>query len=608
MKPFLQASWARGLGRVLSFASVLLLGVFGAGLAQADPPGRVGRLADLNGQVWFQAQDSKEWEAAQRNRPLTNGDRISTDANANAELTIGSASLRLDSGTAIDILQIDDEHIDLQLLNGSVYMRVQSQETARELGLNTAEGRFQIERAGRYLLDRIDASSAFSAINGQARFQGGTHSRQVANGQRVEVWLAADGQPSIQSGPLQSDAFANWNRERDRGDEHQPYRPESGRYVSEEMTGAEDLDRHGRWQQSSEFGSVWYPSDVPSGWAPYSTGRWVWVRPWGWTWVDAQPWGFAPFHYGRWVHWQSRWCWVPGRYVRRPVYAPALVAWVGGPRWGVSINLGGAAPIGWFALGPREVYVPGYRVSPHYVQNVNITHVTNITNITNIINPPQQVVGQAEYRNRHIPKAVTVVPQSVLSRQEAVAPAAQHWRDTSPHADAWRGRDRQWVVAAPTVQPAINVPSVAQPGPTRHIPERGQNLPSRSADRPLQPVTPNTLLAPQPEEKPTMRALDNPRDLRGRVDVPQMHRQMPQQSGHSDGVTSHWRGAAPAPTPAVAVAATPKQPSPIAPTQPTARAAPAPAQPSVEAPTRSTVRPPPERVERSDDRRRQQAQ
>jgi hypothetical protein len=51
-------------------------------------------------------------------------------------------------------------------------------------------------------------------------------------------------------------------------------------------------------------------------------GRWVWVVPWGWTWVDDAPWGFAPFHYGRWVY-VSYWAWVPGPLAVRPVQKEA---------------------------------------------------------------------------------------------------------------------------------------------------------------------------------------------------------------------------------------------------------------------------------------------
>ena len=106
------------------------------------------------------------------------------------------------------------------------------------------------------------------------------------------------------------------------------------------MTGWEDLDDYGVWRNEAEYGAVWFPTRVEAGWAPYRYGRWTWVRPWGWTWVDDAPWGYAPFHYGRWVNVGNRWGWYPGRYAGRPVWAPALVGWIGQPGWNVSISTG----------------------------------------------------------------------------------------------------------------------------------------------------------------------------------------------------------------------------------------------------------------------------
>ena len=54
---------------------------------------------------------------------------------------------------------------------------------------------------------------------------------------------------------------------------------------------------------------MWYPNSVEVGWAPYSDGYWSYVGPWGWTWVDYEPWGYAPFHYGRWAYIGNRWGW-----------------------------------------------------------------------------------------------------------------------------------------------------------------------------------------------------------------------------------------------------------------------------------------------------------
>src|SRR5215472_14147187 len=123
--------------------------------------------------------------------------------------------------------------------------------------------------------------------------------------------------------------------------------------------------------------------------------------PWGWTLIDDAPWGFAPFHYGRWAMAGGGWVWVPGRMVVgvRPVYAPALVAFVGGG----GVGIGVAA---WFPLGPGEVYRPAYHVSEVYVRNVNVAYVSNVSVITS--------VGPVVYANQRVVGAVTVVPHEVF--------------------------------------------------------------------------------------------------------------------------------------------------------------------------------------------------
>jgi hypothetical protein len=196
-------------------------------------------------------------------------------------------------------------------------------------------------------------------------------------------------------------AFENWANDRERT----AVQSASSRYVSRDVIGYEDLDRHGEWVHEPEYGYIWRPLHVHSTWAPYRDGRWVWVAPWGWTWVDAAPWGFAPFHYGRWAYVRSRWCWVPGPIHARPVYAPALVAWVGGPHVGVSVSLGPA--IGWYPLGPREIYVPSYWYSRHYIHRVNYSNTIIVNNI--YIDRIYAGRRHGDYRYRHFPHAITAV-------------------------------------------------------------------------------------------------------------------------------------------------------------------------------------------------------
>ncbi len=393
---------------------------------QADPPGRVARLSELNGQVWLYSPDTAEWVSASRNRPITSGDRLATDPGARAELQVGSTTLRLDASSELEVVQLDDSNTSLQLHRGNMSARLRNRSDAGEVEVQTDDGRFVLQRAGRYRIDRDRdrAASHLTVYSGQAVYEGVNSALTVNQGQRAEFWLDSNNAAQYSLSSPVSDAFAGWNGERDRLAD----RVVAPRYVSTEMTGVEELDRYGSWDQNTEYGALWVPRGVAVGWAPYSTGHWINVRPWGWTWVDDAPWGFAPFHYGRWVYYRDAWCWAPGTRVARPVYAPALVAWVGGPRVSVSINIGGGPVVGWFPLAPSEVYVPSYSVSQVYVQNINVTHVTNVNSITTAVNNPQ---APREFSNRRFPNAMTIVPTGVMTSRQPVAPAAAQLRDTA---------------------------------------------------------------------------------------------------------------------------------------------------------------------------------
>jgi hypothetical protein len=409
-----------------------------------DPPARVGRLADLQGTVWFFDTQTGEWQTAARNRPVTTGDRLSTDNGARAEVRVGPNSLRLDGGSEIEVLQLDDQSMRVQLHSGSLALRLHAREAASGFEIDTAEGRLTPQRAGYYRVDRTDEVTAATVWDGAMHFEASDSALDIAPGQRVEFWR--DGPTHYSTGEPARDAFSSWALARDRSDE----RSASTRYVSPEMTGWEDLDRYGRWETTPDYGPLWVPMAVEPDWAPYRYGQWAWVSPWGWTWVDNAPWGFAPFHYGRWVWFRSHWCWTPGAYAARPVYAPALVAWVGGPNVSVSISIGSrsAPPVGWFPLAPREVYVPGYRHSPTYIQNINITHVTNVTVINQAVQRPP-----TQYVNRQVFNAVTVVPADVLSQRKPVAPAVM------------RGNEVQQIVQAGV----HHQPPVTPPAPARAV-------------------------------------------------------------------------------------------------------------------------------------------
>src|SRR5664280_2251515 len=391
-----------------------------------DPPGRVARIRYLQGSVSFQPAGETDWAAAVTNRPMTTGDHLWADEGSRAEVQIGSAIIRLDANTGFSFLNLDDRTVQIQLTEGTLNFRVRRLGRDEVFEVDTPNQAFSVTQAGQYRVQAggDGASSLVIVRQGQGEVTGGGRTYNVYSGQSG-TFIGTDSLDGQVAAAGNLDDFDTWGQTRDRQYEGS----RSARYVSPDVVGYEDLDNNGSWRSDPTYGNVWMPTSVEAGWAPYHNGHWVWISPWGWTWVDDAPWGYAPFHYGRWVSLHGNWGWVPGPISYQPVYAPALVAFIGGPGFGVSISLGGGGDVGWFPLGPREAYVPGYNTSPGYFNRVNTSN-TNISNttITNIYN--NQVTNKTTnitnvtYVNRTVPGAVTAVPQNAFRSSEPVARAA----------------------------------------------------------------------------------------------------------------------------------------------------------------------------------------
>ncbi len=392
---------------------VSLLAYSQSALAQPreEAPGRVGRVVQVQGKAWLYDDEQNRWVEAQRNRALTEGDRLSTERGARAQLAIGSTELRLSGDTEISFERLDDERMTMRVHNGSLAVRVRNREVARELELRAGDVRAWTERVGHYRIDREDGVTTLTSWRGSLNVDARDQRIIVDGGRSIELFREGRDASVVTWGQVAHDAFSDWvSRDESRDD-----RQAAERYVSPEMTGADDLDRYGRWDRHPDFGSVWVPLRIDVGWAPFRYGRWTWHVRWGWTWMDDAPWGFATSHYGRWASWGGRWIWVPGAYVARPVYSPALVAWVGGGS-GVSVGIGLGPTVGWLPLSPRDVYVPPFRHPPRYFDRVNQPHVRPGF-------PPQVPTGPISYGNNGVPNAVTVVPSNVLQQRQPVAPA-----------------------------------------------------------------------------------------------------------------------------------------------------------------------------------------
>jgi hypothetical protein len=350
--------------------------------AQADPPSRVVRLALVDGSISFVPAGSDDWVRASLNRPLVTGDRLWADNAARAELRLGDIAMRLGEQTSVTLLNVDDSIAQLELSQGTLILRVRSFDRRQPIEIDTPNLAYRVTRAGIYRIE-VDPAGAWTEITvrqgaGEVHGDGRSFVLQSGRSYRFHGDDLRDHETVALTPP---DGFERWSVARDRRWDGSV----SARYVSRELIGYEDLDDHGRWRSVPQYGAVWIPDRVPAGWTPYRDGHWSWIEPWGWTWVDDAPWGYAPSHYGRWARVDRNWAWVPGPVRSRPVYAPAVVQFVGGPGPRDALTVAGIAAVAWFALAPHEIYRPPYVASRQYLTAVNASNtVVRTTNITNV--------------------------------------------------------------------------------------------------------------------------------------------------------------------------------------------------------------------------------
>jgi len=337
------------------FVVLAILTVFSAAtsLAQQAPPARVGRVSFVSGNLAFHTAGQTEWSAAAVNYPVATGASLWTDDEARAEIRIAPDTIDMASGTELDIVELDERVTRLSVPQGRIILHLRRLDQGQSFQIDIPRGAVELQQPGYYDIDAgtQDQAARVAVFEGSAQF-GGNGADIVVKAGDVAM-LSGVNPVAATLEPAVADAFVEWCRSRDYDEKRlaAPY------HVSPNMTGYVELDEYGRWDSAPGYGEVWYPN-VPAGWVPYTNGRWVWAAPWGWTWVDAEPWGFAPCHYGRWAMVGESWGWVPGAFEASPVYAPALVAFLGGP--GVGLFASGAVgpQVGWFPLAPGEAYWP----------------------------------------------------------------------------------------------------------------------------------------------------------------------------------------------------------------------------------------------------------
>jgi hypothetical protein len=372
--------------RVISCAIILVCGTAQGGVS--DPPSRVARIRSVEGMTTVQDTHGGAIDAITRNWPLAPGDRVATQKESRAELDFGNVLLLLEPASQLDIEELKSDTTRLRIADGAA--EIDASDSLNEtISIPLANATIQISTPGTY---RVEVRE-----NGDARLIVHRGAAEVRASQAVfeqrndeEVAIAHEGTFAIAPAIPRAHSDARHDRKAEglRTAEH----------VAPSLVGYRDLDDYGAWRWIPEYGMVWEPLRVASDWAPYRSGRWIWKSPWGWTWVDESPWGFAPFHFGRWAHVESRWVWVPGPRQVPATYAPGLVHWMQAP--------GEHDSVGWYPLAPGEEYTPPYPATERYKRGVNLFAVVS----------SGRVFSQAVAGDRSSPAGLTWASRATFAR------------------------------------------------------------------------------------------------------------------------------------------------------------------------------------------------
>jgi hypothetical protein len=340
------------------------------------------RLAE--GDVQVKISETGEWAPVAVNTPLLEGDEIWVPDGSRAALqTNNGAYIRLDGGTAFQILRMDRDSYQFHVTQGYVYVLNRSPKST-VLQFDTPDASIRSFGRSTFRIDIPGGETDISVTNGSVAAESADGTTRVRAGDMLALGPGGLDELSPLPGP---DAWQVWNEKRDRavlarrGGDH--YLPNELRVYSD------DFETNGRWVNVAGHGYCWTPKVVVTGdWAPYRRGRWCW-RGGDYIWIGEEPWGWAPYHYGRWAF-EARigWFWVPPE--RGNVYwGPGYVGWVRT-----------SDHVAWVPLAPREVY---YGHGDYGRYSVNITNVNvSQVRVTNV------------YQNVNVVNSITVVNQTTF--------------------------------------------------------------------------------------------------------------------------------------------------------------------------------------------------
>jgi hypothetical protein len=391
--------WALSLLMPLLFFETVLANPTDTDDETPELTARVARISFLRGEAQIKRAGSDDWERATLNLPLVEGDQIVTENGARVEIQFDRDSfLRIAENSYLQIKTLRDEGVAVSLPHGTLSLRVLSFDKNRTyFEIDAPQTTLAVQKTGMYRVDAGEKDSTEVRVTatdgGEARVYSENSGFALRDGRSARIYLAGNyaGEWETADAARFADEWDAWVLDRDARIAKLLRDAHYDKYYDRDIYGAEDLNDHGEWVYTRKYGWVWKPyrDSIASyaDWSPYRYGHWRWVPPFGWTWINDEPWGWATYHHGRWVYVDRGWVWSPygHRRPRRSWWRPALVVvtWSG--------NL-----ICWYPLPFHYGY---YNYNRHYSKYIDRRryNTTIINNTTVGVNPtptPSPTPGQ----------------------------------------------------------------------------------------------------------------------------------------------------------------------------------------------------------------------
>ncbi len=333
---------------------------------QGEAPERYAMVRALEGEVHIRKGDLDE--VLSRGTPIAEGDVVESRGRGVLQLGDGTR-IAFGGATRFTVAALftdrkGEKQVLLRLEYGRLRVLLSGQSDAR-LRVDTPSGTATCFDKGSFTVEaERDKVVRLKVHTGRVTFQNERDEARISAGDRLTVYSPQDGLDRVRSfNTFDGDDFDRWSERAVviRRGESWDRVPSEIRYY------ADELDDHGRWVHSDEYGWVWQPSGVAEDWRPYYRGRWA-PYSGGMTWISDEPWAYVAYHHGRW-HWSLGvgWFWIPGSH-----YSPAWVAWNHTPGYY------GWAPLGYYNTPCHWGYGAwggGYAwnvVSVNYINVVNV--------------------------------------------------------------------------------------------------------------------------------------------------------------------------------------------------------------------------------------------